>query len=120
MGTTADKILKEALNLPASERAALAEELLSSLDKPDPEIDRLWAQEAEARIDAAEQGEVKTVAEEDVFEPIYTLLVCLRNQIAANKGDRVRRLTAAAFCCRKRASPSSAAHRQRYTSLIRP
>lgn len=68
MGTTAEKILKEALNLPASERAAVAEELLSSLDKPDPEVDQLWAQEAEVRIDAAERGEIKTVSEEDVFE----------------------------------------------------
>jgi len=68
MGTTAEKILKEALNLPAKERAAVAEELLSSLDKPDPEIDRLWAQEAEARIDAAERGEVKMVSEEDVLD----------------------------------------------------
>jgi hypothetical protein len=31
-----------------------------------------------------------------------------------NKGAAVRRLTAAAFCCRKRSSPSSAAERQRY------
>lgn len=68
MGTTAEKILKEALNLPATERAAVAEELLSSLDKPDPEIDQLWAQEAEARIDAADRGQIKTVSEEDVFE----------------------------------------------------
>ncbi len=68
MGTTAEKILNEALSLPASERAALAEELLSSLNKPDPLVDRLWAQEAEARIDAADRGEMKMVSEEDVFD----------------------------------------------------
>lgn len=72
MGTNAEKVLKEALNLPATERAAVAEELLSSLDKPDPEIDRVWAQEAEARIDAAGRGEVKTVSEEDVFDKYET------------------------------------------------
>jgi len=67
MGTTVEKFLKEALNLTARERAAVAEELLSSLDKPDPEIDQVWAQEAEARIDAAERGDVRTVSEDDVF-----------------------------------------------------
>ena len=36
-------IEKEALNLPTADRAKLAERLLTSLDKPDPDIDRLWA-----------------------------------------------------------------------------
>ena len=67
MGTTADKVLKEALHLSAAERAAVAESLLSSLDQPDPQIDQLWAKEAESRIDAADRGEMETVSEEDVF-----------------------------------------------------
>ena len=67
MSTTADKILYDALNLSPAERAALVEELLSSLDKPEPEIDELWAKEAEARIDAAERGEVKSVPASQVF-----------------------------------------------------
>ena len=53
MSTTADKILYDALNLSPAERAALVEELLSSLDKPEPEIDELWAKEAEASATAA-------------------------------------------------------------------
>ncbi|MCG2634509.1 MAG: addiction module protein [Gammaproteobacteria bacterium] len=67
MATTAENILKQALNLPATERASVAEELLSSLDKPDPEIDQLWAEEAEARIHAAKLGKMATVSAEDVF-----------------------------------------------------
>lgn len=67
MGTTAEEVLKEALHLSAAERAAVAESLLSSLDQPDPEIDQFWAKEAEARIDAADRGEMETVSEEGVF-----------------------------------------------------
>ena len=61
MSATVDAILDDAPTLSPAERAALVEELLSSLDKPDPALDRLWAKEAEARIDAAERGEMKSV-----------------------------------------------------------
>lgn len=67
MAIPADKVLKEALDLSAAERAQVAESLLSSLDKPDPEVDQLWAIEAEARIGAAERGEMETVSEDEVF-----------------------------------------------------
>jgi putative addiction module component (TIGR02574 family) len=48
----AKKLLKEAQNLPATERALLIEELLSSLDKEDESIDNLWKIEVEDRIKA--------------------------------------------------------------------
>lgn len=67
MSATVDRILNDALTLSPAERAALVEELLSSLDKPDPALDRLWAEEAEARIDAAERGEMKSVPASQVF-----------------------------------------------------
>lgn len=67
MSATAESILEEALHLSAAERATLAESLLQSLDKPDPEIDEQWAAEAEARIDAAERGDMESVAEDEVF-----------------------------------------------------
>lgn len=67
MSKAAKKILEQALNLSQRERAVVAEGLLSSLDKPDPAIDELWAREAEARIDAAERGEAETVSEQEVF-----------------------------------------------------
>jgi len=63
-----NKILKEALTLKPAEKAELIDKLLSSLDKPDPEIDKLWAEEAENRIDAYERGEIKAVALEKVLE----------------------------------------------------
>lgn len=65
---TTNKILEEALTLKPTEKAELIDRLLSSLDKPDAEIDELWAKEAENRIDAYERGEIKAIALEKVLE----------------------------------------------------
>ncbi len=67
MNVEAKKVLQQALQLSQRERAVVAEGLLSSLDKPDPAIDELWAKEVKARIDAAERGEMEMVSEEEVF-----------------------------------------------------
>ncbi len=54
---SSDQILKQAMLLPAEEKARLAEKLLESLAGPEQEpIDTAWAEEAEARIDAFEAG----------------------------------------------------------------
>ncbi len=66
--TTADKILKQAMNLKPVEKAELIDKLLYSLDKPDSRIDALWAKEAERRIDAYEKGEIKSVSLEKVLK----------------------------------------------------
>ena len=47
--TSTDNVFKEALTLRPSEKAQLIDKLLSSLDKPDKDIDELWAREAEDR-----------------------------------------------------------------------
>jgi putative addiction module component (TIGR02574 family) len=67
MAVNTEQLRKDALALPLVERAALAEELLSSLDRPDPRIDALWAQEAEDRLAAFEAGEMEAIPAEDVF-----------------------------------------------------
>jgi putative addiction module component (TIGR02574 family) len=67
MNAEAKQLLDKAMHLPVLDRAAVAEKLLSSLDAPDPTIDKLWAEEAEARIDAYECGEMESVSAEDVF-----------------------------------------------------
>ena len=66
--TTTDNILKEALTLGPSEKAQLIDKLISTLDKPDKEIDELWAKEAEDRIDAYDQGKLKAVSLEKVLQ----------------------------------------------------
>jgi putative addiction module component (TIGR02574 family) len=61
------QILEEALQLPPTERAAIIEQLVSSLHRPDPRIDALWAQEAKERIAAFESGQMEAFPAEDVF-----------------------------------------------------
>jgi len=71
MGTTNDRVIEEALSLPADVRLSLIEKLITSLNLPtDEEIDRLWAEEAERRVSQIEAGEVKLVPGEEVFSKI--------------------------------------------------
>jgi putative addiction module component (TIGR02574 family) len=63
-----NEILKDALNLRPAEKAELIDKLLSSLDNPDKEIDALWAKEAEARIEAYDQGKIKALTLKEVLE----------------------------------------------------
>ncbi len=72
MTARAEQVLHEALSLPPSERAQLAERLFSSLDLPQEELDRLWGQEADSRIDAYERGELKAIPAHKVFKNIYS------------------------------------------------
>lgn len=66
--TTTDNILKKALSLSPYEKAQLIDKLISTLDKPDKEINKLWAKEAEDRINAYDQGKLKVVSLEDVLQ----------------------------------------------------
>ena len=62
------KVISDALSLPPRSRAKLAEQLLESLDEPkQKEIDRLWADEVEDRIDAYERGELRAIPGQEVF-----------------------------------------------------
>ncbi len=61
-------IFEEAVRLRPDKRAELVDTLLSSLNKPDKEIDRLWAKEVESRIEAYEQGVIKAVSLEEVLK----------------------------------------------------
>lgn len=72
MPAIAKKVFEEALSLPAEARVSLVEELLTSLNlPPQPEIDRLWADEAERRIAQIDKGEVKLVSGKKVFSNIH-------------------------------------------------
>jgi putative addiction module component (TIGR02574 family) len=60
-------VLKEALDLPPIERAALVDELLASLDKPDEAIDEVWRKEIAARLRAYRSGTAATVSAEEIL-----------------------------------------------------
>ena len=72
MSETALDLLKNVLALPALDRAALAEELLSSLDRPDPSMDEQWAIEAEDRLAAFRAGKMNAVPADEVFDEFET------------------------------------------------
>ena len=49
MSEEAKTLIEQARALPPQDRIALVEDVLDSLDLPDPELDRLWTQEASER-----------------------------------------------------------------------
>jgi putative addiction module component (TIGR02574 family) len=69
--TTNDRVIDEALSLPADARLSLVEKLLTSLNLPiDAEINRLWAEEAEHRVSQIEEGKAKLIRGDEVFAKI--------------------------------------------------
>lgn len=71
MRTAADRVVDEALELPADARIGLVDRILASLNLPTrPEIDRMWAEEAERRVAEIDRGEVDLIPGEEVFAKI--------------------------------------------------
>lgn len=67
MAKSVDKIAQEISELPDVEKLRLVDAILSDLDKPDPEIDQVWAEEARKRWAAYKAGKVPTVSYESVM-----------------------------------------------------
>jgi putative addiction module component (TIGR02574 family) len=64
-----DRELSEKIKcLSPDEKLALVDLILTELDKPDPEIDRIWAEEARKRWEAYKSGKVESVPYEDVMK----------------------------------------------------
>ena len=59
-------LVKQALQLEPAKRSELVEEILHSLDQPDPAVEAVWLEEAERRLAAYRAGKVKGVPAEDV------------------------------------------------------
>ncbi len=71
MGNLNRRIVKEALSLPSDMRTALVDKLLESLNVPTQKgIDRLWAEEAERRIEEIASGKVKAIPGSQVFKNV--------------------------------------------------
>ena len=62
-----NELLEQALTLNVNERTKLIDELFKSIDKPDEEIDQIWADEADKRLEAYRKGEIKAVPMENIF-----------------------------------------------------
>jgi putative addiction module component (TIGR02574 family) len=75
MTEEAQELLQKALSLSDEERAELASNLISSLDKTlDPDVDAAWQQEVSRRAEEVRSGKVNTVAWDDVQRKARTLL----------------------------------------------
>jgi putative addiction module component (TIGR02574 family) len=68
MTTKTEKLAAEIQNLTDVEKIRLADEILSDLDKPDPEIDRIWAEEARKRWTAYKAGHIPSVSYREVMD----------------------------------------------------
>jgi putative addiction module component (TIGR02574 family) len=67
MARKLDKLTEEIRDLPDTEKLQLVDVILTDLDKPDPEIDRVWAEEARKRWAAYKAGRASTVSYETVM-----------------------------------------------------
>lgn len=65
--TNTAEVLDDAMELSPPERARLVNELLTSLNHPDEEIDQKWKQEVQDRIKAVDEGDIGTVSLDDVL-----------------------------------------------------
>lgn len=67
-----ENILVEISPLKPVEKLKLVDEILNSLNQPNPQIDALWANEAENRIKAYDDGNITSLSAEKVFEKYRT------------------------------------------------
>jgi putative addiction module component (TIGR02574 family) len=74
MSSLIDELSRKARALPPEERVRLAQELLSSVQDSDEEIQAAWAEEIERRLEEVENGTAKLIPAEEVFAEIRRLL----------------------------------------------
>ena len=71
MSKTSEKIIDDALELPADMRLNLVDRILTSLNLPTrPDIDRQWAEEAERRVAELDEGDAELIPADEVFAKI--------------------------------------------------
>jgi len=63
-----ESLLTQALQMPAQDRAAIAERLISSLDTEiDQDVEIAWQQEVQRRVDEVDKGVVACIPWEQVL-----------------------------------------------------
>ena len=67
MSTTGDELVSEFRALPDAEKLRLLDAILTDLHKPDPDIERIWSEEAKKSWAAYKAGRIPTVSYEDVM-----------------------------------------------------
>jgi hypothetical protein len=64
-------LIEAAASLPVEERALVIDSLLKSLNPPETDIDKKWAQVAKRRLLELRSGSVKTVPGAEIFNKIW-------------------------------------------------
>ena len=67
MSAKSEKLATEIRSLTDIEKLHLVDSILAELDQPDPEVDRVWAEEARRRWKAYKAGRLPTVSYEAVM-----------------------------------------------------
>ena len=67
MGILSHELEEKIKALPDSEKLHLVDTILEQLDKPDPAIDKIWAEEARKRWDAYKSGNLDTLPYDEVM-----------------------------------------------------
>lgn len=67
MTTHADKLVSEIRALPDEEKLRVLDAILTDLDKPDRDIDHVWAVEARKRWAGYKAGQIPTVSYEELM-----------------------------------------------------
>ena len=65
---SANEIIQQAIDLTPQERYLVIESLVQSLNEPDKNIESLWIEESQKRLQEYNEGTLKTVSFEEVFE----------------------------------------------------
>ena len=75
MRVSIEELAKETMQLDIEDRALLAGKLLLSLDEPTPsEVERLWLNEAERRLESYRSGQVQGIPADEVFRRVISEL----------------------------------------------
>lgn len=67
MTTLAESLSRQAAQLPPDERTELVERILDTLIEPTPQLDALWAREAESRLAAYRSGDLHALSLAEVL-----------------------------------------------------
>lgn len=73
MANAVNKLAAKIHDLPDVEKLRLVDAILTDLDQPDPEIDRVWAKEIRKRWTAYKTGRVPTFAYEAVMASMKSI-----------------------------------------------
>ena len=63
-------LIAEISDLPVEQRAKIADQILQTLNTPDPDNESVWIQEVEKRVEEYEKGKVDMIPAREVFKSL--------------------------------------------------